>query len=273
VVQCRISFSLVHEDWVIRLTSKQVRRYFAPISVVILILAATFAFLSLQGTYTGPPAILDPNFSLWITGSNGAQLMVWNLETVKEASDQAGINRTIVQGRSALELSVFRSVVESRWAYASISQTLDGGRLAALMNMTIGLWVFKEKCQCDADLFNGTSVILAVQTNDGVHTILYVFSDELQDVKSLPNEMILFLPTPSDVWSFENLNIASDYRMMHWGTPTELTFSIILGVAGQAVGLHSAYVGGISLSRGDFSPSQSTSSQLFVPDIKFRLNA
>jgi len=231
------------------LKSRQLKRYFAPVSVVILLLAAAFAFLNLQGTYTGPPAILDPNFNLWVTGPSGSQLMVWNLEVVKGPSDQVEINKTNLQGKHAVELSVFQSGIQSRWSYAGISQSLDGARLTELMNMSLGFWVLKQQCHCDADLFNGTSIILTVETNDGVHSINFVFSDELQGVKSLPNQRIVFLPTPSGVWYFEKLNIAKEYRAMRWNTPNELTFSIVLGVAGEAVGWHSAYVSGIALSR------------------------
>jgi len=257
------------------LKSRQVKRYFAPISVAILIIAAAFAFLNLQGTYTGPPAILDPNFNLWITGPSGPQLMVWNLEAVKGPSDIVGISKTSLQGKHALELRVFQSGIQSRWTYAGISQTLDGSRLTELMNASIGFWVLKEQCHCDADLFNGTSVILAVETNDGVHSISFVFSDELQGVRSLPDQRIVFLATPSSVWYFEKLNIAKEYRMMRWSTPDELTFSIVLGVAGGAVGWHSAYLSAIALSPDGLhfplSP-QSAIAQLFVSNIKFRPN-
>jgi len=231
------------------LNMKQVRRYFAPISVVVLLLAAGFAFLSLQGTYTGPSAILDPSFSLWIQGPNGPQLMVWNTELVKGVSDQITINRTTMEGRHALELSVFQSGVQSRWTYASLSQEIDGGRLTSLLNESVGFWILKEQCECDADPFNRTSVILSVETNDGVHTISFVFSDGSQGVRTLPDHRIVFLPSPSGSWYFEKLNIAKQYRTMRWGTPDRLTFSIVLGVAGGAVGWHSAYLSGIALSR------------------------
>jgi len=237
-------------------------------------MAAASAFLNLQGTYTGPPPILDPNFSLWVTGPNGPQLMVWNLEAVKGPSDHVEINKTTIQGKDALEFRVFQSSVQSQWAYARISQTLDGARLTELMNATIGFWALKEQCHCDADLFNETSVILAAETNDGVHTIIYIFSDQLQGVKTLPDERIVLLPTPSGVWYFEKLNLAWEYRTMRWSTPDELTFSIVLGVAGEANGWHSAYVSGIALFRDGYFPLslQSVVAQPFVSDIKFRLN-
>lgn len=255
--------------------AKQLRRYFAPVSVVILVMAAAFAFLNLQGTYSGPPAILDPNFNLWVTGPNSSQLMVWNLESVKGPSDHVEVSKTSLQGKHALELRVFQSGIQSRWAYVGLSQTLDGGRLAQLMNASIGFWVLKEPCECDAGPFNSTSVILAVVTNDGVHTISFILSDGLQGVKTLPGQRLVFLPTPSGVWYFEKLNISREYRMMRWAAPDRLTFSLVLGVAGGAVGWHLAYLSGFALSRDGLhfpiSPQDATSA-LSALDIKFRLN-
>ena len=253
---------------------KQLRRYFAPASIVVLLLTATFAFLNLQGTYTGPPAILDPNFNLWVTGTNGPQLMVWNVELVKGASDQVVINKTVVEGKHALELRVFQSGIQSRWTYASVSQAVDGGRLTQLLNASVGFWVLKEQCHCDADLFNKTSVILSAETNDGVHTISFVFSDGLQGVRTLPDHRIIFLPTPSGSWYFEKLNIAKEYRTMRWSTPDRLTFSLVLGVAGGAIGWHSAYLSGIALSRDGlhFPISPQSEVQPAVSDVKSRLN-
>lgn len=253
---------------------QQVKRYFAPASVVVLLLTAAFAFLSLQGTYSGPPAVLDPNFNLWVTGPNGPQLMVWTVELVKGASDQIMINKTILEGKHALELRVFQSGIQSRWTYASLSQGIDGGRLAELLNASVGFWVFKEQCLCDVDLFNKTSVILSVETNDGVHTISFVFSDGLQGVRTLPDHRIIFLPTPSGSWYFQKLNIAKEYRTMRWSTPDKLTFSLVLGVAGGAIGWHSAYLSGITLARDGlhFPISPQNEVQPPVLDVKFRLN-
>ena len=246
---------------------KQARQYFALVSIVVLLLAAAFAFLNLQGTYAGPPAILDPNFNLWVTGSTGPHLMVWNTELVKGMSDQISINKTILQGRHALELMVFQSGVQSRWAYARLSQDIDGGRLTQLLNQTIGFWILKQPCSCDADPFNKTSVILSIEINDGVHTISFVFSDGLQGVRTLPDYRIVFLPTPSGSWFFEKLNVAKEYHMMRWTTPTSLTFSIVLGVAGDAIGWHSASLSGIALSHDGLhfpiSPQNELQPQLF----------
>ena len=253
---------------------KQLKRYFAPASVVILLLTAAFAFLNLQGTYSGPPAILDPNFNLWVNGANGPQLMVWNLELVKGADEQFTINKTTIQGKNAVEVRLFQSGVQSRWAYASLSQTLDGARLTQLLNASVGFWVLKEPCRCDADPFNKTSIILAIETNDGTHTISFVFSDGLQGVRTLLDHRIVFMPTPSGTWYFEKLNIAKEYRTMHWSYPQSLTFSIVFGVAGGAMGWHSAYLTGIALARDGlhFPISPQTELAPTLSSIRFQLN-
>jgi hypothetical protein len=253
---------------------KQVKRYFAPASVIVLVMTAAFAFLSFQGTYSGPPPVLDPNFNLWVNAGNGSQLMVWNLELVKGVSDQFSINKTMLQGKKAVELSLYQSGIQSRWVYASLSQTLDGGRLTQLLNATVGFWVWKEPCLCDSDPFNKTSRIVAVETNDGVHTISFVFSDGLQGVKTLLDHRIVFMPTPSRSWYFEKLNIAQEYRTMHWRTPERLTFSIVFGVAGGAVGWQSAYLAEIALSRDGlhFPISPENELALTVSIIRLRLN-
>lgn len=68
-------------------------------SVAVLVLSAAFAFMNLQGTYSGPPPILDPDFKLWVDGSNGPHLMVWNFQVAMGISDNASIKRTAIQGR------------------------------------------------------------------------------------------------------------------------------------------------------------------------------
>jgi hypothetical protein len=228
-----------------------VRRYFATASVAVLILSAAFAFMNLQGTYSGPPPILDPDFKLWVDGSNGPRLMVWNLELAKGISDNATIEKSVIQGRDAVEFGIYQSGAGSRLVYASISQTIDGQRLSALLNETIGIWIVKEPCHCDANPFNSTAAILAVEVDDGEHTISFLFSDELQASQTLLNHRIVFMPTPSGVWSLEEFNVGKQYAAAHWTTPDRLVFSVTFGAAGSAVGWHTAYLNKIINLKSD----------------------
>ena len=214
-------------------------------SVFALVLSAAFAFINLQGTYSGLPPILDPDFKLWVDRSNGPGLMVWNLNLVKGVSDNASLGKSAIQGRDAVELAIYQSGAGSRLVYASISQTLDGGRLTALLNSTIGIWIIKEQCHCDANPFNSTAVILAVEVDDGEHTISFIFSDERQGAQTLLNHRIVFMPTPSDTWSLREFDVGKQYIAAHWAMPDRLVFSITFGAAASAVGWHTAYVNSI----------------------------
>jgi len=227
--------------------NRSLRSYFAPASVILLIVAAGFAFVNLQGTSIAPSPILDPDFQLWTGTGNSTQLMVWNLESHTPAGTQFSIKKTTIQNRDALGLNVYQSGTVSDWAYIRLSETLDGSRLMALMNATIGLWVFKEPCHCDADPFADNSVVLAVETNDGVHMVSFIFTDQLSGAVTLLDHRIVFIPTPSGQWSFEEVNIAREYANENWSTPEALTFSLVFGVAGNAEGWHRAYLNQISI--------------------------
>ena len=243
---------------------RYIRRYFATASVGVLILVAAFAFANLQGTYSGPPPILDPNFKLWADSSTGPQLLVWARESVKGSFDRVAINETVANGRNAVELSVFQSGEGSGWAYEALTQTLDGSRLSALFGATLGLWFMKEPCHCDDDPFNRTAVTLAVEVNDGIHTLSILFSDRYTGTLTLLNHKIEFRPAPSGTWAFEEFNFSREYAVAHWLLPNSLTFRIIFGVAEGSVGWHYAYLDRITITSNSLHTSQTTLSSLIL---------
>ena len=242
--------------------ARHVRKYFAAASVGILILAGAFAFANLQGTYSGPPPIFDPNFKLWATSSTGTQLMVWDRESVKGSLDRVTLNETVANGREAVELAVFQSGEVPGGVYEGLTQTLDGGRLSALFASTVGLWFMKEPCHCDGDPFNRTAVTLVVEVNDGVHTISILFSDKSTGTLTLLNHRIEFRPTPSGTWTFEEFNFTKEYEAAHWLLPNSLTFSIIFGVAEGSLGWHYAYLDRLTVTSNSPYTSQTTISSL-----------
>ena len=244
--------------------ARHIRRYFATVSVSILILVAAFAFANLQGTYFAPPPILDPNFKLWADSSTGHQLMVWGRESVKGSFDRVALNETLANSRNAVELGVFQSGEGSGWVYEALTQTLDGGRLSALFASTVGLWFMKEPCHCDDDPFNRTAVILVVEVNDGTHTISILFSDKFTETLTMLNHRIEFRPTPSGAWIFEEFNFAKEYASAHWLLPNSLTFRIIFGVAEDSSGWHYAYLDRITITSNYLHTSQGTISSLIL---------
>ena len=244
----------------------RLNRYFAPVSAGILILVAAFAFTNLQGTYSGPAPILDPNFKLWSTNSTGSQLSVWNLESVKGSDDQVSLNETTINGRDAAQLAVFQSGERPGWVYAGLTQTLDGARLAALFKSTLGIWFMKEPCHCDDYPFNTTAVTLVLEINDGIHTISYVFSDNREGILPLLNHELVFRPAPSGVWTFQQFNFTKEYSDAHWSIPTSLNFRIIFGVGQSSPGWHYAYLNRITTASNIPQTSQSlVANQPIIP--------
>jgi hypothetical protein len=231
------------------LNNKTFRRYFAPASVIILVLVAGFAFLNLQGTYSGPPSILDPDFKLWTGAGNASQLVVWNLETTNLEKTQYTTTPADFQGRDGLRLALLQSGIGSHLAYIRLSETLDGPSLATLMNSTLSLWVLKESCNCDSAPFGKSSVLVVVETNDGVHTLSFVFTDQRQGTLTILSHRIVFIPTASHQWVSEVLNIGREYLNANWGAPGTLTFSLIFGVGGGNIGWHVTYLANITTQR------------------------
>jgi hypothetical protein len=172
--------------------------------------------------------------------------MVWNIETTNLAKTQYTTTQASVQGRDALRLALLQNGVGSHVAYIRLSETLDGARLTTLMNSTLSLWVFKEPCNCDSNPFGKSSVLVAVETNDGIHTLSFIFTDLRQGTLTLLSHRIVFMPTTSNRWVLEVMNIGREYANANWAQPGTLTFSLILSVGGGNVGWHVTYLANIS---------------------------
>jgi len=255
--------------------SKRFRRYFAPASVIILVLAAGFAFLNLQGTYAGPPSILDPDFKLWEGEGNASQLVVWNLETINLASTQYTTTNTSFSGRDALRVSLFQNGTGLQAAYLRLSETMDGARLDALTNSTVGVWVYKESCNCDSNPFSKYAALFAVETNDGVHTLSFIFTDHRQGTLTLLTHRIIFIPTASNQWVFQTVNIGREYWAAYWTEPSVLTFSLLFTAGGGNLGWHTTYLANITTQRitQPSLASEEAALQLTITRIsKIRLN-
>jgi hypothetical protein len=166
---------------------------------------------------------------------------------VKGLKDQATFNQSRIYGKDAVELRIFQSGISSRSVSASLSQTMDGSRLSTLLNVSLGMWILKEPCHCDLNPFNKTSVTLAVEVNDGIHTISFLFTDQLQGTQTLLGHKFIFIPTSSGGWTFQRFNVGREYALSRWPPPDRITFSIVLGAGGAAVGWHHAYLNSLTV--------------------------
>lgn len=175
--------------------------------------------------------------------------MVWTREIVRGPNDQAVTNQRDKQGKKALELGIYQSG-SAGWVYESLTESLDGARVMSLLNGTVGMWMLKEPCSCDGNPYNKAAVTLSLEINDGLHSLSFLLSDSFTGTFTLPNQKIVFVPTPSGVWSYQQLNVGGEFASSHWPIPSNLRFSLVFGVAPGAVGWHYSYLSSVTLNRG-----------------------
>jgi len=225
------------------------RRYFGIISIGVLLIVAVIAFLGLQGTSSPPPAILDPDFTLWRQTGNMTEPIVWSIET-NAAPSGLIIDEVSLHGRNALRVSLYDNATTRLDTFVSLSETLDGARLTHLLNSTVGLWVFKEACNCASDPLRDHSQLLAVQVDDGIRQISFVLTDNVTGSVTFLGHRIVFIPTPPNQWSYEEISIGKEYKNANWSFPTSLIFTLFFEVGNDSLGWHSAYISHITVATG-----------------------
>jgi len=225
-----------------------VRRLTAPLSVVFLILIAGLAFAYLQARSEYPPAILDPQFDLWVEDPElgGDKPLVWELEYVKSAGDQVVLQKTELSGKQALEIQIVQDGVDEAWSYVYLKQMIDGMRLRALFSGYLGVWIFSEaSCEC-RKTSQSESTVFGVETNDGTHTLTYIFAPEVTGPQQFLGHRTVYLRTEGGQWTYHWMDMAGEYARAQWHHPERVTFSIVVGVSGSTAGSHAAYVHGFT---------------------------
>lgn len=220
----------------------------APLSAVFLIVIAGLAFTNLQAKSESPPLILDPQFELWVSDPKlgGERPLVWGLEYARGAGDQVALQAVVLADKRALEISIFQDGVDDEWAYVYLSQMIDGARLMALLDEELGVWIFSgSSCACQ-ETSPPQSTVFGLETNDGMHTLTFIFSSETVEPQEFLTQRTVFLQTPQGQWVYQTINFTKQYAEAHWNLPDRLSFSIVLGAPGHATGAHVGYVNGFS---------------------------
>ena len=231
---------------------KRVRKLTAPLSAVLLIFVAGFAFINLQAKTEYPPPILDPEFNLW--GSNptlgGKTPMVWELEYEKSVGDQIVLQETVTADKKALEIQIFQDGSDDNLTYVRLGQTIDGIRARALFDEEVGIWVLLQaSCACKGPTSDQSS-IFEIDTNDGTHTLDFLFVETAAAEASIsPNHRTIFLQTPTGEWRYRSIDLVAQYRNAQWKPPDRISLSIVFSAPSSATGWHTAYVHGFSVTK------------------------
>jgi hypothetical protein len=228
---------------------KHVRKLTAPLSAVFLMLVAGFAFTQLQATTEYPPPILDPEFNLWVSSPElgGQKPMVWELEYQKSAGDQILLQDNVTAGKTALEIRIFQDGGDDNLTYVRLGQTIDGARARALFDEEISIWVLLQtSCQC-RKLSSGQTVAFGIETNDGTHTLDYLFTGNTTETNISPTHRTINLQAQTGQWISQTIDLTEQYEIANWMPPDRILLSIVFGVPGFASGWHSEYVHGFSI--------------------------
>jgi hypothetical protein len=226
------------------------KKLVAPISLILLIVVAGLAFFDLRPGYVGPPSILDPNFQLWVGVPSAKSLMVWNVTSVSGSGDNVSLRETVIDGKSAAELSILQSGVDGNAAYAYLTQTIDGTRLTGLLSGDVGAWVLAEPCACNGSS-TSQSVIFGVELDDGIHTLTYIFSDSSVETTVILAHRFVYLPIQPGAWTYQHFNVTREYQRAHWSLPDQLTFSVVFQVGAHATGWHHAYLNSFQVTSSE----------------------
>jgi len=194
--------------------------------------------------------------------------MLWDMEYVEGPADNVSLREAVVDGKSAAELQVSQSGIDDAPVYVYLKQTIDGARLAGLLEDDVGIWVLAEPCVC-----NGTSTarssIFGVELNDGIHTLTFIFSDQAIAPTTFLAHRFVYLTTQSGVWTYQQFNVTMQYALAHWNLPGQLTFSLVFQAGALATGLHSAYVNSIHVAKPQVSSQQFGPSDLARSEVSF----
>jgi hypothetical protein len=229
---------------------KRVRKLTAPLSALFLILVAGFAFINLQAKTEYPPPILDPEFNLW--GSNpalGKTPMVWELEYEKSLGDQIVLQQTVTADKKTLEIQIFQDGSDDNLTYVRLGQTIDGIRARALFDEDVGIWVLLQaSCACKGPI-SGQSSIFEIDTNDGTHTLDFLFVEAAAEASISPSHRTIFLQTQMGEWTYHSIDLVAQYRNAQWKPPDRISLSIVFSAPSSATGWHTAYVHGFSVTK------------------------
>lgn len=229
----------------------QIAKLTAPISAVFLIVVAGLAFTFLHTGTEYPPPILDPEFGLWISDNDfgGKRPMVWQLEYERGVGDQILLQETAIADKTALEIQIFQDGADQRWTYVRLGQTIDGTRLRALLDEEVGIWVFLQaSCACNRPPPDQNG-IFEIQTNDGTHVLDFVFTETAAEMNESPTHRTIFLQTPRGEWAHYPIDLVMQYKEAQWRLPDRISLSIILGAPSTAIGWHTGYVHGFSVTK------------------------
>ncbi len=227
----------------------QAKKLAAPVSLLILVIVIVAAFYQYYGEVYYPPPILNTKFKYWSTDpvTNATKPYGWSVDYIKGPGDSISTFPTILEGRNALGVRVFKERANdtSDWANVHIRQGLRGQALSLVFNSKIRIWVYPTFSYIYDDKTGDPRNVFGVEVNDGTHLLWFVFTNEKSRTYELPlrKHRIVVTETPLKSWSLREVNISGEYAKAGWRQPDSLSFILIVGSTKIIPGTFFGYFG------------------------------
>jgi hypothetical protein len=155
----------------------------------------------------------------------------------------------VAADKQALEIQIFQDGSDDNLTYVRLGQTIDGMRARALFDEDVGIWVLLQaSCACEGPISEQGSTF-EIETNDGTHTLDFLFVQTAAEASISPSHRTIFLQTQMGEWGYHSIDLVAQYSNAQWKPPDRISLSIIFSVTGSATGWHTAYVHGFSVTK------------------------
>jgi len=223
-----------------------VRRYTAPLSLLICVLIASVAFYRYYGQPVEQPILLNSRFKYFTKDpeTNLTSPYLWEVVYYKGEGDRAYLRRDTVGEVPCLGMHVYQDGVNDTnvWATIHLKQMIGGKQLTRLFDSKIGVWVYPTFPYIYDKETENPENVFGIEINDGVHIIWFIFSDQPVEPYTLKSHHIIVVPTPLNEWSYRELDIKKVYEDQGWPVPEGISFIAILGATRSLKGEFAGFV-------------------------------
>lgn len=195
-------------------------------------------------------ALANPDLTEWILDPSTAQMRPfgWDITGIGgPVGEGLGVARATIAGRTALVFHVTHSARVQGWRGVHVRQGVEDPRaVARLFADGLSLWVYPTYDYA-ANPGGWPFNVFGIEINADNRLLWVVFSDKGAGRYVLPNQTIVVLHAPVNVWSQHYINLRALYSTIEWTVPDRIEFVLLAGTTHERPGTFKAAFGAISL--------------------------
>lgn len=222
-----------------------IRRFTAPLSLLMCILIIAISFYHFYGQEYEKPVILNSKFKYFTKDpiTNDTKPYLWETAYFKGPNDSVFIRQDIIDGYNCLGMHVHQDGLNDTydWATIHVKQRIRGISLEKTVQGKVGVWAYPTFTYRFHERSKEPENVFGIEINDGKNIIWYVFSDNEDQTYMLRNHRIVVIHTPLNKWSYRELDIAQQYKEAGWKLPNDISFILITGDTQGHPGNYSGY--------------------------------